>query len=95
MLTYYSCFLAVKTAPHLGSSPTHSLTDKWLRLGQGRAIGHNSVIFQARTSKFCMEVNLDNTYNILMMLMMIMMIIAVTQPFLKLGPPDLHENRSR
>ena len=27
-------------------------------LGQGRAIGHNLVIFQARTSKFYMEVDL-------------------------------------
>ena len=40
-----------------------------------------------------MEVNLDNTYNMLMMMMMtiimiMMIIIAVTQPILKLGPPD-------
>ena len=35
---------------------THSLTDsqEWFR-----AIGHNSVIFQARTSKFCMVVHID------------------------------------
>ena len=50
------------------------------------------------TSRFCMEVNLDNTYNMLMMIMIMtiimmiimimMMIIAVTQSILKLGPPD-------
>ena len=47
------------------------------------------------TSRFCMEVNLDNTYNmlmmmtiIMMMIMIMMMIIAVTQPILKLGTPD-------
>ena len=49
------------------------------------------------TSRFCMEVNLDITYNMLMMMMMMiiimiiimmMMIIAVTQSISKLGPPD-------
>ena len=53
------------------------------------------------TSRFCMEVNLDNTYNMLMMMMTIimmmimlmmrmimMMIIAVTKPILKLVPVD-------
>ena len=56
-------FLAAKAALYLGSSRTDSLTHQ-SRFGAdyGRAIGHNSVIFQARTSKFCMEVNLYNTY---------------------------------
>ena len=40
-----------------------------------------------------MKVDLDNTYDMLMimtiMMMMIMIIIAVTQSILKLGPPDL------
>ena len=57
---------------------------------------NNSAIFGAMTSRFCMEVNLDNTYNMLMMMMTIimmmimimMMIIAVTQSISKLGPPD-------
>ena len=47
------------------------------------------------TSRFYMEVNQDNTYNMLMMMMMIimmmimiMMIMGVTQPILKLEPPD-------
>ena len=50
------------------------------------------------TSRFCMEVNLDNTYNMLMMMMtikmmmimimMMVMIIAVTQSIFKIGPPD-------
>ena len=41
-----------------------------------------------------MEVNLDDTYNMMMimmtvmMIMMMMMIIAVTQSIFKLGPPD-------
>ena len=43
-----------------------------------------------------MEVNLDNTYNMLMMtimmmmmmIMMGMMITAVTQSIFKIGPPD-------
>ena len=43
-----------------------------------------------------MEVDLDNTYNMMMMnmkimmmmIMMMMMIIAVTQSIFKLGPPD-------
>ena len=62
----------------------------------------NSVNFQARTSSFFMEVDLDNIYQIMMMMMtimtimtimmimmmMIMMIIAVIQSIFKLGPPD-------
>ena len=60
----------------------------------------NSVNFQARTSRFCIEVYLQNTYNMklikmmIMKLMMIMMmkmmrmIIALTQAIFKLGPPD-------
>ena len=54
--------------------------------------------FQARTSKFCMEIDLDNTYNMMMMKMMIMMmqimmvmmmlIIAVTLSIFKLCSPD-------
>ena len=41
-----------------------------------------------------MEVDLDNTYEMMMMkmtimmLMIMMMLIAVTQSILKLGPPD-------
>ena len=56
------------------------------------------VNFQARTSRFCMEVYLDNTYIMMLMKMMMMtrimiimmmkMIIAVTQSIFKLGPPD-------
>ena len=60
---------------------------------------HNSVNFHARTSRFCMKVDLDNIKQIMMMIMMIMMmimimimmikiIIDVTQSILKLGPPD-------
>ena len=60
----------------------------------------NSVNFQARTSRFCMEVSIDNSYNmmilkmtimIMIMIMIIMMmkiIIAVTQSIFRLGPPD-------
>ena len=50
------------------------------------------------TSRFCIEVDLDNTYNIMMIMMtvmmiimiilMMMMIIAVTQSIFKLGFPD-------
>ena len=50
------------------------------------------------TSRFHMEVNIDNTYNMLMMMimiimmmmmiMMMVMIVAVTQPINKTGPPD-------
>ena len=64
---------------------------------------HNSVNFDARTSRFCMEVDLYNTYNMILMKMMMMimtmmmiimmkmmkMIIAPTQSIFKLGPPDL------
>ena len=53
----------------------------------------NSVNFQAR---FCIEVDLHNTYNMILMKMMIMtmmmmmkMIIALTQSIFELGPPDL------
>ena len=52
----------------------------------------NSVNFQARTSKFCMEVCLDDTCNTMMkkitIIMMMIMIIAVTQSISKLGLPD-------
>ena len=58
----------------------------------------NSVNFQARTSRFFTQVDLHNTYNMILMKMMIMtmmmmivmrkMIIAITQSIFKLGPPD-------
>ena len=54
----------------------------------------NSVNFQARTSRFCMKVCPDNSYNIMVMMMMIIIImmmktiIAVSQSIFKLGPPD-------
>ena len=35
----------------------------------------NSVNFQARTSIFCMEVDLDNTYNMMMIMLMTMMMM--------------------
>jgi len=42
-----------------------------------------SVIFKARTSRFCIEVDIDNSYNMMMMkmamILMMMMIIAVTR----------------
>ena len=38
---------------------------------------HNSVNFHARTSRFCMEVDLDNTYEIMMMNMTIMMMMIM------------------
>ena len=37
----------------------------------------NSVTFQARTSRFCMEIDLDNTYNMMVMKMMIMMLMTM------------------
>ena len=60
----------------------------------------NSVNFQARTSRFWIEVDLHNTYNMILIKMMIMtlmmimmmkmkmmrMIIAPTQAIFKLGP---------
>ena len=60
---------------------------------------YNSVNFQAKTSRFCMEIDLDNSYQIMMMMMIIimmmmmimmlmMMIIAVTQSIFKLGPQE-------
>ena len=60
----------------------------------------NSVNFQARTSRFCIEVDLHKTYNMILIKMMIMtmmmiimmkmmkIIIALTQAIFKLGPPD-------
>ena len=51
-------FLAAIAALYLGSSLTHWLTHR-RDFGQGRSIGHNSVIFQATTSKFCIVVHID------------------------------------
>ena len=51
----------------------------------------NSVNFEVRTSRFGMEIDLDNSYQIMMimmLMMMMMMIIAVTQSIFKLGLPD-------
>ena len=42
------------------------------------------VNFQASASRFCVEVDLDNTYELTMM----MTIIAVTWSVFKLKPPD-------
>ena len=42
----------------------------------------NSINSWARTLRFCMEVDLDNTYPMLMMIMTIMMIITATYIFL-------------
>ena len=36
--------------------------------------GHNSANFQARTSSFCMVVDLDNTYRMMPMMMIMMMV---------------------
>ena len=62
-----------------------------------------SVNFQIRNSRFFMEVDLDNTYNLMMIMMTVMMmimimmmmmmmmmkiIIALTHSIFKLGPPD-------
>ena len=47
----------------------------------------NSANFQAKTSRFCMEVDPYNMA-IMMMVMIMMMIIAVTQSIFKLGSPD-------
>ena len=60
----------------------------------------NSVNFKARTSSFCMEVDLHNTYNMIlmkmmimtMMIMMIKIFIAVIQSILKSGPSDVPWN---
>ena len=49
----FNIFLAAIAALYLGSSLTDWLTDS---VAQIRAIGRNSVNFQARTSKFCMVV---------------------------------------
>ena len=58
----------------------------------------NSVSFQARTTRFCMKVCLDNSYNMMIMKMTIIMmmmiilimktIIAVSWSIFKLGSPD-------
>ena len=44
----------------------------------------NSINFQARISRFSVEVDLNNTYDMMMM----MMVIDVTQSFFQRGPPD-------
>ena len=38
---------------------------------------HNSVNLNARTSRFCMEVDLDDIYQIMLMMMMIMMMMMM------------------
>ena len=38
---------------------------------------HNSVNLNARTSRFCMEVDLDDIYQIMFMMMMIMMMMMI------------------
>ena len=38
---------------------------------------HNSVNFHAKTSRFCMEVDLDNIYKIMMMVMTIIMMMML------------------
>ena len=47
----------------------------------------NSVNFFARTSTFCMEVDLDKSC--ILMILVMMIIIAVIQSIFKLGPPDI------
>ena len=49
-------------------------------------------IIIARISRFCMEVYLDNTYNMMTIMMMMMMIIDVAQSIFKLGPSDFAWN---
>ena len=64
--------------------------------------GHNSANFEATTSRFCMVIDLNETYMMMMMIMMMMMMttmmmmkmkLIITLPILKLQPPDLHGNR--
>ena len=47
--------------------------------------GSERVNIQARIYRFCMDVDLDITHEMMMM----MMITAVTQSIFNLGPPDL------
>ena len=55
-------------------------------------INHNSANFEATTSRFCMVIDLNETYRMMITTMMMMMImemkIIITQPILKLQTPD-------
>ena len=61
--------------------------------------GHKSAKFEATLSRFCMVIDLNDTYGMKMMMMMLMIImmmmlmmikpkIAITRPILKLQHPD-------
>ena len=58
--------------------------------------GDNSTNFEATTSRFCMVIDLNETYMMTMMMMMMMMMtmmmmmikLIITWPILKLQPPD-------
>ena len=62
--------------------------------------GHNSAKFEATPSRYCMVIDLNNTYGMMMMIFMMLIIImmmmlmimktkiAITRPILKLQHPD-------
>ena len=57
--------------------------------------GHNSANFEATTSRFCMVIDLNETYMMMMtmmmmtmMMMMMKMKLIINRPILKLQPPD-------
>jgi len=61
--------------------------------------GHNSANFEATTSRFCMVIDLNETYMMMMTMMMMMMTmmmmmmmmkmkLIINRPILKLQPPD-------
>ena len=54
---------------------------------------HNSANFEATTSRFCMVIDLNETYMMMMMMttmmmMMMKMKLIITRPILKLQPSD-------
>ena len=57
---------------------------------------YNSLSFQTRAPRFCMEVDLEHTCDMIMimiiMIIMVMMIIAVNQSIFTLGSPDFEWN---
>ena len=49
---------------------------------------HNSANFEATTSRFCMVIDINETYRMMMTMMMMKMKLIITRPILKLQPPD-------
>ena len=80
-----------RPADSISHSVCHNFLHESVIILEKSLNGHNSANFEATTSRFCMVIDLNETYMMMMTMMMMMMIkmkLIINRPILKLQPPD-------